>query len=231
MSYADDNPYRSMTYGTIAAHAEVNERADFIRKTYLHLAGAVFAFMGIEAVLLKTNYDRGWRASGATIRRDPIGFQLIRVPAGPRRVTLRFGASWDVWLGRAITLVTILLLLARVKPACIAAAALIPAVIAWGFLIRATPPTARIAEDAFVHIHPPLINSGGIVLDHGVAHIYGTDLAGRDVRVRIGDRVVRPEFASPGLINLRLPQDLPPSADVSVEVNGCAGNAFRLPTR
>ena len=53
MSYAD-NPYRSFSYGTIAAHAEVNERADFIRRTYLHLAGAVFAFIGLEAVLLKT---------------------------------------------------------------------------------------------------------------------------------------------------------------------------------
>lgn len=53
MSYAD-NPYRSFGYGDIAAHAEVNERTDFIRKTYLHLAGAVFAFMGIEALLLNT---------------------------------------------------------------------------------------------------------------------------------------------------------------------------------
>ena len=53
MSYAD-NPYRSLTYGNVAANASVDERADFIRKTYLHLAGAVFAFMGLEAVLLKT---------------------------------------------------------------------------------------------------------------------------------------------------------------------------------
>jgi FtsH-binding integral membrane protein len=53
MSYAD-NPYRSATYGSVAANAAVDERADFIRKTYLHLAGAVFAFMGLEAVLLKT---------------------------------------------------------------------------------------------------------------------------------------------------------------------------------
>lgn len=50
MSYAD-NPYSAPLF-SIAAHAEVNERADFIRKTYLHLAGAVFAFAGLEAILL-----------------------------------------------------------------------------------------------------------------------------------------------------------------------------------
>jgi len=49
MSYAD-NPYS--TWGTIAAQAETNERADFIRKTYLHLAGAIAAFCALETVLL-----------------------------------------------------------------------------------------------------------------------------------------------------------------------------------
>lgn len=47
MSYAE-NPYASFGY---AAHAGVNERADFIRKTYLHLAGAVALFVGLEAAL------------------------------------------------------------------------------------------------------------------------------------------------------------------------------------
>lgn len=50
MSYAD-NPYRATTF-TIADQAPADERADFIRKTYLHLAGAVFVFTGLEAVLL-----------------------------------------------------------------------------------------------------------------------------------------------------------------------------------
>lgn len=52
MSYAD-NPYSAPLF-SIAAHAEANERADFIRKTYLHLAGAVFAFAGLEAILFNT---------------------------------------------------------------------------------------------------------------------------------------------------------------------------------
>jgi FtsH-binding integral membrane protein len=53
MSYVDDNnPYR--TFGMVAAQAETNERASFIRQTYAHLLGAVLAFAGIEAVLLNT---------------------------------------------------------------------------------------------------------------------------------------------------------------------------------
>jgi FtsH-binding integral membrane protein len=50
MSYAD-NPYSAPVF-SIAAQADVDERTDFIRKTYLHLAGAVFAFAGLEAVLI-----------------------------------------------------------------------------------------------------------------------------------------------------------------------------------
>jgi len=47
-----DNPYRS-TF-TLAELAPAHERADFIRKTYAHLGGAVFAFAGIEAGLIQT---------------------------------------------------------------------------------------------------------------------------------------------------------------------------------
>ena len=45
-----DNPYAS--WGLTAAEAPTSERAGFIRQTYLHLAGAVLAFVGLEAVLL-----------------------------------------------------------------------------------------------------------------------------------------------------------------------------------
>ncbi len=188
-----------------------------------------------EAVLLKINNDPGWRASsdseGATITNDPIGFQLIRLPPGDHHVALRFGASWDVWLARAITLITILLLLARVKPICIAAAALIPAGIAWAFLLSHTPRTAQMGEDAFAHLHPPLINPGGIVVSGGGASIYGANLDGPNVRVWIGDRPFQPDFVNAGQINVRLPNDLPASAPVRIEVNGCLGNAFTVPTR
>jgi FtsH-binding integral membrane protein len=45
-----------MSYGydySLAAQAAGNERAQFIRRTYANLAGAILAFMGIEALLLQ----------------------------------------------------------------------------------------------------------------------------------------------------------------------------------
>jgi len=56
MSFAE-NPYQS-SWGGFAADAAVNERADFIRKTYMHLAGAVAAFVGLEAVLLQMPFSK-----------------------------------------------------------------------------------------------------------------------------------------------------------------------------
>jgi len=38
-------------YGGFAIEASQNERAAFIRKTYLHLGGAVAAFVGLEAAI------------------------------------------------------------------------------------------------------------------------------------------------------------------------------------
>ncbi len=51
------NPYQS--WGMVAAEAETSERAKFIRLTYLHLAGAVLAFVGLEAVLLSIPQTEG----------------------------------------------------------------------------------------------------------------------------------------------------------------------------
>ncbi len=56
MSYSE-NPYQQNPYasfGDIAARADVDERTDFIRKTYLHLAGAILAFIGIEAAVINS---------------------------------------------------------------------------------------------------------------------------------------------------------------------------------
>jgi hypothetical protein len=50
MSFAE-NPYQAPQY-TFAAQAAENERADFIVKTYAHLAGAIAAFVALETVLL-----------------------------------------------------------------------------------------------------------------------------------------------------------------------------------
>ncbi len=50
MNYAE-NQYQS-PMGVFAAQAAADERSDFITKTYLHLAGAIAAFVALEAVLL-----------------------------------------------------------------------------------------------------------------------------------------------------------------------------------
>ena len=48
-----DNPYSNAGTFSVAAIAAADERASFIAKTYLHLAGAVGALVAIEAVLLQ----------------------------------------------------------------------------------------------------------------------------------------------------------------------------------
>ena len=46
MSFGDSQ-FQSTPWGDIAAQAVPTERADFIRKTYLHLLGAVLAFCAL----------------------------------------------------------------------------------------------------------------------------------------------------------------------------------------
>lgn len=40
--------------GTLAANASESERAGFIRRTYLHLGGAILAFAGVETALIQS---------------------------------------------------------------------------------------------------------------------------------------------------------------------------------
>lgn len=51
MDYSLDNDYVGQR---IAAEASADARASFIRRTYGHLAGAILAFAGLEAVLLNS---------------------------------------------------------------------------------------------------------------------------------------------------------------------------------
>ncbi len=50
--------WNTATGGMIAADAPVSERTAFIRKTYLHLGGAVLAFIALEAMLLNSPLAR-----------------------------------------------------------------------------------------------------------------------------------------------------------------------------
>jgi len=55
----NDNPYQQTypeSYGSIAADAQVSERAAFIRNTYLHLLGAILALVALDAFII-TAFD------------------------------------------------------------------------------------------------------------------------------------------------------------------------------
>jgi len=55
----NDNPYQqtySPAHGSIAADAQVSERASFIRNTYLHLLGAILAMVALDAFII-TAFD------------------------------------------------------------------------------------------------------------------------------------------------------------------------------
>ena len=49
-----DDLNANYTGGVVAAAATVSDRASFITKTYMHLFGAILAFVGIEVVLFQT---------------------------------------------------------------------------------------------------------------------------------------------------------------------------------
>jgi FtsH-binding integral membrane protein len=51
-----DNPYAN--FGNLAIAAPAEERQTFIRKTYLHLAAAIYAFVAIEYVLFALHLDQ-----------------------------------------------------------------------------------------------------------------------------------------------------------------------------
>jgi hypothetical protein len=195
-----------------------------------------------EAILVKGNNDPGWSASNALVRSDPIGFLLIepRRP-GSQTMQLKYGPSWDVWLCRAITALMILALMAARQPRLwMAAIALIPAVAAYAILMGRTPPTAAIAEDAFVRLRPPIINPGGIVdattnrpppFKRGnVVGIYGQNFGGTGdaVRVKADDRFAEVVYHGPNLVSFRMPADAAAEVALSVEVNGCQGNEFAV---
>ena len=193
-----------------------------------------------EGILVKVNYDRGWRTSSGNIEADPIGLLLIRPPAAHRRFHLFFGASPEVWLGRAITLMAILLLLAKVPAFWIGAGSILPAALTVIALVSSAPYQMATAEEAFVRLHPPIINPGGIVDGQTtekpvfrkttVVSVYGLDFGSKDqpVTVWIGDKSAKILYRSANLLNAEVPAGVTDDARVSVEVNGCRGNSFAL---
>jgi hypothetical protein len=196
-----------------------------------------------EGVLVKFNDDRGWRVNGATVGSDPIGFLLIRARPGRQHLVLQFGASWDLWLGRGITLLTAILLISGAPKHRIACLAVIPAVAAFGFLCSTVPPAAKVAEEAFSRLQPPIISPGGIVdaitqqpspFARGrVLQIYGVGFgtSADSTRLWLNGRAIEITDHELNAIAFKLPWDTPSKGVVSVEVNGCQGNEFTLEAR
>ncbi len=95
MSYSD-NPYRTSGY-TFAAQAAADDRADFITKTYAHLAGAIGAFVLLEAILLNMDVTKSLAMSMMGGR-----YSWLIV------LGLFMGVSWiaDSWARSAVSPVT-----------------------------------------------------------------------------------------------------------------------------
>src|SRR5258707_1306674 len=72
-----------LEYPNVVAVAQPDERAAFIRRTYAHLAGAILAFVGLEALLLQVAPS------------EAILQFLVNTPYSWLFVLLAFmGASW-----------------------------------------------------------------------------------------------------------------------------------------
>lgn len=184
-----------------------------------------------EGVLVKINHDRGWRVSEGSIERDPIGFLLLRLPPGRQRVTLSFRPVWDIWAARAITILTIAMLLFRVRLGVIAGVAAVPAVAMFAVLATSEPNRSTIAEEAVRRLQPPMIEAGGIVgVTADAIGIYGTRFGGAQdsARVWVGGVEARIMQRRANYIEALLPPGATPQSLISVEVNGCRGNAFPL---
>jgi hypothetical protein len=193
-----------------------------------------------EAVLVKVNHESGWRVGGARVESDPIGFLLIR-GAARGKVSLRYGATWDVWLGYAVFLGTVVLLAARVRTWRIAVAAMVPSLVAYAVLASQTPPQVAAAEQAYRRLQPPIINPGGIVdgatgklplVRGAIGSVFGVNFgASRSAKVIVDGREARVVYHGSNLFNFVVPEGAAPESTVTVDVNGCRGNSFVVPTR
>jgi FtsH-binding integral membrane protein len=77
MSYATDG-----YIGETAATAPASARAAFIRRTYLHLLGAILAFVGVEAALLSAGYGGEMLSMMRTLPWSWVGLMLLFVAGG-----------------------------------------------------------------------------------------------------------------------------------------------------
>ena len=144
MSYSE-NPYQSpSTFGSIAARAEPSERADFIRKTYLHLAGAVLAFVGLEALLLNSPLAQslpelmlGQRYSWLIVMAAFVGVSYLAQSwaRSTTSVGMQYAGLGLYVVAEAIIFLPLLAVASHFQPDAIPAAGLVTAVLFGGLTV------------------------------------------------------------------------------------------------
>jgi FtsH-binding integral membrane protein len=144
MSYSE-NPYQSPgAFGTIAARAEPSERADFIRKTYLHLAGAVLAFIGLEALLLNSplaaalpDLMLSTRYSWLIVMIAFVGVSYLAQTwaSSSTSVGMQYAGLGLYVVAEAVIFMPILMVATRIEPNPIPAAGLVTAVLFGGLTV------------------------------------------------------------------------------------------------
>lgn len=67
----DGNPWAQSAAANTAAAASVDERAAFITRTYVHLVGAIFAFVALEAVIFAIGLDNVFIRAYASLPLPP----------------------------------------------------------------------------------------------------------------------------------------------------------------
>lgn len=144
MSYSPQqqhaNPY---AYDQIVANATVDERVTFIRRTYLHLAGAVLAFVAIETLIFTLFGDRvfaavqGMFASNLSWLVVMIAFMAVswiaeRWANSDTSISMQYmGLSLFV-VAEAIIFIPILAIASKFYPGAITSAAVVTALVFCG---------------------------------------------------------------------------------------------------
>lgn len=77
MNYDSVNPYQALTQATPAILAQEDERAAFVRRTYLHLAGAIGLFVALETAIFTLVPAATLEATMGTIFANQFGWLIV----------------------------------------------------------------------------------------------------------------------------------------------------------
>ena len=86
----------------VAAHASVNERVEFLKKTYLHLGGAILAWVGLMTIMYNSSFGMNLaRSLAGNWLMVIIAFMVGRTlcdKSGPIKWVIRVSniSAWDI---------------------------------------------------------------------------------------------------------------------------------------